>query len=430
MTCAYSFLIPFFCLVGIVLHAEDPYVLMWNREATRASQEVQESLPLAARSLAILQTAVYDTIQVIEKERALLYVNQERLQESQGPSSLDAAITAAAHSVLTHLYPSLAHQFDAELLRIYAKIPNNSAKEQGILTGREVAAQVLAWRGSDLEGVSPSLKNLEPRAGFWTPEAGTLPLTPYWATQPFFVVESAQDFPVPAPLPCTESRYIEEYYHTKRLGRSTSHERLTDHTAQGMFWVGNPVVYWNGVARLAIQEKGLNEQQSAHLLALLNVTLADTVMATWASKYHYMTWRPQEAIHRAKEMVDASLLADKDWKPLLPSPPYPEYPSAHSACAGAACVILQGYVGDNCPFTCTSCGDAPSNNQPPKPVVKVEKSSVRNFNEFSSAAKEAAFARVYAGVCFPDSTHAGMELGRRIAYYVLENSTQKVKQPL
>lgn len=420
----------FLCFVSTFLHAEESYVLMWNQTATRASQEMQETIPLAARSLAILQTAVYDTVQAIEKQRRLIYVNQELLQEIEGPISRDAAITAAAHAVLTRLYPSLAHEFDADLLRIYAKIPNNSAKEQGILTGREVAAQVLAWRAHDLDGVSPPLKSLEPRVGFWTPEAGVTPLTPYWATQAFFVIENVQDFPVPAPLALTETRYSQEYYHTKRLGRSTSHERTKDHTAQGMFWVGNPIIYWNGVARLAIEEKKLTEQQAAHLLALLNVTLADTTMATWASKYHYMTWRPQEAIQRAKEMTDAALLADKDWKPLLTNPPYPQYPSAHSACSGAASVILKGYVGDPCSFTCTNCGEPPSSDELAQQLVKTEKSTVRQFNAFSSAAKEAADARVYAGVCFPDSTHAGAELGKRIAYHVLENSTQKVKKPL
>lgn len=424
---ASHFVLSLVCLLSYFIHLEaSNCVLTWNNHATRASLETQETLPLAARSLAILHTAIYDTLQVVEPQRRVLYVRQEHIQEPLGAVNIDAAITGAAHAVLTKLYPGLAHEFDEELLSIYAKMSDTSSSNQrSILIGREVAAQILAWRERDLESAKLSQKDQEVLLGQWSPEPGSKPLAPYWATQPYFVMDAIQASIVPEPLKLADSRYIEDYYHIKRIGQNSSRERMADQTAQALFWdhkTTNPIAYWNGVARVVATEKNLNIQQTAHLLALLNISLADSVMSSWASKYRYRTWRPQEAIHRAKEVVDSSLLADKDWKPLLSNPPYPDYPSAHSACAGAACVVLKGYVGDHTPFLCSACGDGGTQKVP----LKIP---LRPYHDFSTAASEAAVARIYAGVCFPASTQAGMDLGKRVAYYVLENSTQKIKQP-
>lgn len=396
--------------------------LTWNSQATRASLASQEKLPFAARSLAILHTAIYDTVQAAEKTRQGLYVKTELLSKPEEPIDLGTAITAAAHSVLTQLYPSMAHEFDEELLRMYAKTPNNASKRDSITLGREVAAQVLAWRSRDLESSYLPFKNSDVTVGRWGLQSEFPPLAPYWATQPFFVIESAAAFPVPPPPACKDHCYTGEYYQVKRIGNRNSHERLADHTALGLFWDPSsvtPIVYWNGIARQLAQEKNFSEQQAAHLLALLNVALADSVMSSWEHKYHYRQWRPQEAIVRAKEVKEIALLADQEWKPLLPTPFYPDYPSAHSACAGAAGVVLRGYVGDHCLFTCNCYGEC----------EKKEESPMRSYHDISTAAKEAGQARVYAGACFPYSVQAGMQLGERIAYYVLENSTQKIKQP-
>lgn len=84
-------------------------------------------------------------------------------------------------------------------------------------------------------------------------------------------------------------------------------------------------------------------------------------------------------------------------------------------------MILQAYVGDKCAYACDGAGTlASASKQPAAPI--------RRYLDFSSAAKEAALARVYAGVCFPSSIRAGTRLGEQIAYYILENSTPKIKQ--
>ena len=58
----------------------------------------------------------------------------------------------------------------------------------------------------------------------------------------------------------------------------------------------------------------------------MSVAQADAVIAVWDSKYTWWTERP--------------ITADPDLDMLLPTPPYPSYPSGFSAVVGSAAVVL------------------------------------------------------------------------------------------
>jgi hypothetical protein len=95
-----------------------------------------------------------------------------------------------------------------------------------------------------------------------------------------------------------------------------------------------PAVPWNRVAAQISAERGLSFHENVHLFALLNVTMADAVIACWDSKYRYSFWRPITAIQEGLTPADA----DPTWEPWLDffppgTPAFPEYPSAHALAA-------------------------------------------------------------------------------------------------
>src|SRR6266550_4017955 len=68
---------------------------------------------------------------------------------AQGPTSMDAAVSQAAHDTLIALFPSQAASFDSLLTDDLAQIKNKNEQANGIDLGRRTAAAILAMRVND-----------------------------------------------------------------------------------------------------------------------------------------------------------------------------------------------------------------------------------------------------------------------------------------
>ena len=111
---------------------------------------------------------------------------------------------------------------------------------------------------------------------------------------------------------------------------------------------------WNRIARTVSAASGLNRWENAQLFALLNMALADSDVGSWETKYHYNFWRPQTAIQFAATYGNPDTIADLDWEPLDPTPPFPDYDSAHSVEGGTAAeVLLRIFKTDQVSFETT-----------------------------------------------------------------------------
>ena len=161
------------------------------------------------------------------------------------------------------------------------------------------------------------------------------------------------------------------------LGSATSTVRTAEQTQTAVFWqVDTPSAIWNRVADDLADANGTTLTQNARLLALMNIALADATIGIWNAKNHFDAWRPVTAIRA---------LLDPTWTPLLATPAFQEYPSAHSGVSAAATAVLASFYGNHTSFTVTSAG-----------LPGVE----RNFNSFSSSVLQIEDARIYAGFHF------------------------------
>jgi membrane-associated phospholipid phosphatase len=97
---------------------------------------------------------------------------------------------------------------------------------------------------------------------------------------------------------------------------------------------------------------------------------------------------------------------DSTWEPLIPTPPFPEYPSAHSTQSAAAATVLSTVIGDSVSFE-DSTGISIGNG-------------VRRFDSFRAAASEAGMSRVYGGIHFSYGNVGGRALGECVGAKVVE----------
>jgi hypothetical protein len=207
---------------------------------------------------------------------------------------------------------------------------------------------------------------------------------------------------LPPPLALNSPEYAADFNEVKNFGSISSTMRSTEQSEFALFWALNTPLAWNRIAAQLSSARGLSLTENAHLFAVLNVTLADAIIACWDSKYRYIFWRPVTAIRAGAAPVDP----DAKWRPLLDSltgtPPHPEYPSAHSAYSGAAAFVLAATFGENTAFRVTS----------------EIRPGTRSYASFSEAIAEIADARVFGGIHLRSSCARGNSLGRAVADYV------------
>ncbi|NML45874.1 phosphatase PAP2 family protein [Ramlibacter sp. G-1-2-2] len=381
-------------------------VLTWDDIALRAIQLDVTDPPIATRLLAMESLAVYDTLAAIEGTPAYMV----QLSVS-GPVSADAAVAVAAHRILSLQYPAQQAIFDQALVSSLAAVPDGAAKDTGIALGLSVANAIYQLRLNDGFNVDAVFTG-STDVGKWRPVGpmfGTAQ-DPQWATVTPFAMTSPDELRRGPPPALDTAAYADAVNEIKSLGDANSTTRTADQTQQAQFWADGlgsftPPGHWNQIASQIAADRGNSLSANARLFAELNVALADSAIACWDTKYTYDSWRPETAIQLADTDGNPDTTADAGWRPLLLTPPHPEYVSGHSTFSAAAASILADTFGDNTSFTTTSAT---------LPGV------TRSFTSFTQAAEEAGRSRIYGGIHFEFSNQAGQALGRDVAAVVLQ----------
>src|SRR5207253_4302570 len=96
----------------------------------------------------------------------------------------------------------------------------------------------------------------------------------------------------------------------KSQGIAGSTTATSDQALTGRFWNGAIQNYWNEIAQTAAVAHNLTTAQNARLFALLNLTIADDVIAFYDAKYTYNFWRPVTAIRAADTDGNPGTAAD------------------------------------------------------------------------------------------------------------------------
>ncbi len=186
----------------------------------------------------------------------------------------------------------------------------------------------------------------------------TFAFAPGWADVTPFVLKDSSQFRPGPPYAVTSKKYTADFNEVKALGGdgvTTPSARTAEQTEIALFWVESSPLQWNRIARTVSGSEGLDMWENARLFGLLNMALADGYIGSFETKYHYNYWRPVTAIQTADTDGNPSTSADPTWTPLVPTPPIPDYDSAHSVEGGAAAGVLKRFFGtDDIGFTTCS----------------------------------------------------------------------------
>jgi PAP2 superfamily len=408
------------------------FVLQWNNELLSVQQQRGQGNQAAARALAMLGAAVYDSVNAINPTHTVYQVDARAAFPGASTASADAAAAQAAHDIALALYPSTNPEepdpYKTRLDNQLAEVPDGQPKTDGILLGQYVAAKVLTWRSTDGSsdrvrydpGTGPGVWQPTPRPNPNPPpeELPGLPAaTPQWPKVIPFALTSGDQFRPGPPPALTDADYTEAYREVKALGgngTTTPSTRTPEQTEIGLFWAGlgvsnSGVAIWTQITQTVATEHHLSLADTARLYAQVNVASADAFIASFDAKYEYNYWRPVTAIRAADTDGNPDTVADSTWTPLITTPNHPSYTSNHSTHSRAAAEALAAFFGtDQVRFTATA--EVPG-------VGEVE----RSFNKFTDAAKEAGKSRIYVGIHWSFDCAAGESLGRKIGQYVAAN---------
>ena len=384
-------------------------VVQWNRTllVIVRTHGAQPATIHPTRSFALLHAAIYDAVNSIDRAHQPYLVDLPRASRS---ASQDAAAAAAAHEVLLQLYPAFQATLDAQLQQELTQIPDGAEKTDGMTIGQGVADLTLDLRGNDGSSSPPVPDVFGSAPGDYQSTPPNFPAQPqftHWAGVTPFALDQANQFR-PGPPPALDSdTYADAFNEVKTFGITNGAASSADQALTGRFWNGAIQNYWNEIAQTAALAHSLTTAQSARLFALLNLSVADSVIAFYDAKYTYNFWRPVTAIRNASTGINPETLPDPNWLPEVGNTtPDPSYPGAHAVISAAAAAVLISFLKDNhFDFDVTS-----------EVLPGVE----RSFHTFSDAAEEATLSRIFAGVHFRFDLTAGHRLGLEVADFVLD----------
>jgi hypothetical protein len=402
-------------------------ITFWNEALLEAVRNEPQGPLKASRAMAMVHAAMYDAVNSVDRK---YYPYHAQFEAALGTSK-EAAAAAAAHRVLTHLFPAQQTSFDSALVQSLAGLSDGSGKASGISLGKKHGDSIIILRANDGSNVEkPYSPGTNP--GEWrpTPPDFTSALAAGWGNVTPFSMLGGSQFRPPAPPTLRSAEYATAFNEVKALGAVDSPIRSQEQTEIGYFWaydrynMGTPLRLYNQITQTIATDEGNTLEENARLFALVNIAMADAAIASWDAKYIYNFWRPITAIREADLDGNPFTEADPDWTPLgapggglVPdfTPPFPSYTAGHSVFGAATFETLANfYDTDDISFTISS-DELPG--------------VFRTFDSFSAASEENGLSRIYLGVHWSFDNTFGLMTGNQVANWVFANQLQPVPEP-
>ena len=257
-----------------------------------------------------------------------------------------------------------------------------------------------------------------------TPPAYMDGIEPHWGKIRPFVLDSAAQFkPVPPPI-FSMNQDSDFYKELKEVydisNKITEKGDKSEEVLIARFWDCNPYVsvtrghlmfatkkitpgaHWIGITKIACKTENVDFGRTVFAYTKTSIAIADAFISCWDEKYRSNLVRPETLINK---------YLDSEWKPILQTPPFPEYTSGHSVVSNAAATVLTDIFGDNFSFL--------------DDTETIYGLPVRPFSSFNAAAQEAAISRMYGGIHYRAAVEIGIGQGKKVG--TLVNKRLKMK---
>jgi hypothetical protein len=379
----------------------------WN---TIMLTTISAQTPFAqARFGAITQLAVFEAVNACSHQ----YEPYLGTIVAPAGASPEAAAIAAAYRVLK-TYFSAAPDLDTARARSLSVIPDGQAKSDGIAVGEAAADAIIRLRANDGSTPAQTFLPATTDPGVWqpTPPAFGPGILLHWRNVAPFGIKSSDQFRLRPPPLLTSQKYRKAYDEVKSVGEINSTARPKDRADVVQFYaITPPTQVFDRVAQQVSATQNRSLSENARALALINMAIADGLVAVFDTKYFYVFWRPVTAIRAGETDGNPNTEGDVNWTPFITTPSFPGYASAHAAGCGAARKVSELLFG--------AAGHTITLSNPALPGV------VLTYTTFHDITEDVDDARVYGGIHFRFDQREGNRLGREVGEYVFEHNLRR-----
>ncbi len=386
----------------------DDIVLQWNQIAV-SRMPAGSPFP-TGRFMATIQLAVFEAVNATTGK----YEPYLGTVTAPTGASPEAAAITAAHGVLTAFFGqsiSLNELRDASL----SNIPDGQAKTDGINVGIDAAAAMVADRTND--GSSPPLFHTPPNQDPYewqltpgAPCAGGFGVFKHWSNVRPFGIESASQFRAEPPPALNSGVYARDFNEVQAVGDLNSPNRPQDRTDVARMYAAVGIGMLNSVLVQIANTRDDEITDTARTMAVMNMAINDGWVSVFDSKYFYRTWRPVTAIPRGGEDGNKRTEAGA-FTPLIATPCFPGYPSAHGSGTGSGLQVLERAYG--------RFKHSVTVSHPSLPNI------ILSYSDLRRIADDVSDARVYGGIHFRYDQDAGERMGHSVGQYVYNNLLRK-----
>jgi hypothetical protein len=282
--------------------------------------------------------------------------------------------------------------------------------QRSVEYGKQIAIAIFEWSKTDGGHEAykdPFSKTYVPPTGpgKWEP-TGEYPFSqtvyPYWGNNRTFVPGLAVATQPPPPPSYSEQPGSVFYNAANEIYTMSQHLSRED-SMTARFWAydllhANEAPIYEDASHAAnivtqlIVLKKLSLLDAAMLYCKHSIAVNDGAISSVKTKFQYNVVRPITYIRK--------VMGHSEWRPIVHTPPFPEYTSAHAVISMACASILENTFGKNFQFTDHSF----DNTYGP-----------RTFDSFEEYAKEAALSRLQAGIHYRFGMDEGLKQGKQVA---------------
>ncbi len=401
---------------------DDEIVQEWMTLVLKLAKETPGfSPPVAARSFGYIGLALYESVRPGMPGYQTMAGQVSDLRPSdlpQAPIGANYHWPAVANSALSYITKacykpaSEANKFAIDALEqryhdLYRSQVNENVLAESEKFGRSMAASIATYCNSDGQELCyqnnfPAGYSLPSGTGFWVPTPPAMqpiPLQPFWGRVRTFAFSNNDLSRLSKPLPYSTDK-TSLFYQQALETYATVNNLTPEQKLIAEYWSDDPGKtptppgHSIGILQQVLAIENANLALSAEAFAKVGMGVHDAFVACWNAKYTYNLMRPVTYINQQ---------IDPNWKPILNTPPFPEYTSGHSTQSGASAQILSDLFGYNYAFVDRFHEARTDINGAP-----------RTFSNFFDFANEAAVSRLYGGIHYRAGNEQGLAAGIRI----------------
>ena len=289
--------------------------------------------------------------------------------------------------------------------------------EKSVAFGQEVAERIFEWSKTDNAGWPSTPYQLpEPFPGMWQPETPGGPIGfPYWGYNRLMVPGSIDNTISPPPPPYSteaESDYYALYNEVYQVSQNlTSEQRLIAKYYNDVN-PGYPAgAHYISILKQVIEQFNPALDKAAVTYAKTGISLFDATTGSFKGKFTYLNERPFQYI---RSVIAPSPDPADQWKPLIGTPPFPDFPSNHAVFSASVAYALNTLYGSETPFS-NHTYEGVMSNLGNGEVVNL---GTRHYASFDAMSQEISISRLYGGIHMRYAVEEGMQQGRKTAMNV------------